>query len=323
MISNNSGITPKKQEAFACFQNDRLQEAKVLYTEISGTDEFDAEVWFMLGVINGKLGSHQQAADCFRKSLSIQPNHVLTYLNLGLALRLQGKFKDAAESFKEAIRLDPQNKSAIDAYKGVDYLATRDQILTLTIQGEIKICVPGSLQLMTTYVLLEQEDWFEDEINFVRCLLRSDEEVIDVGANYGIYTLTMAQCVGARGKVWAFEPASSTAGFLRKSIEAQEVSNIECIQAALSNRKGSAQLGLQPNSELNSLVAQSSTQGDSETVQLLILDDCISEHNWGDRFVKKLMPPLIMFSSSPSASSFMNVISPQLCSLMQSSKISN
>jgi hypothetical protein len=45
-------------------------------------------------------------------------------------------------------------------------------------------------------VLLEQEDWFEKEIAFVRRLLRSGMRAVDIGANYGTYTLAMARAVG-------------------------------------------------------------------------------------------------------------------------------
>ena len=73
------------------------------------------------------------------------------------------------------------------------------------------VVVPESLDLITPYVLLEQQDWFEEEIKFVRRLLRPGMQVIDIGANYGVYALSMARAVGTSGHVWAFEPASGTA----------------------------------------------------------------------------------------------------------------
>ena len=82
---------------------------------------------------------------------------------------------------------------------------------TLTMVDGVRIVVPDSLDLITPYVLLEQQDWFEDEIKFLRRLLQPGQKVIDVGANYGVYTLSMAQTVGPTGRVWAFEPASNTA----------------------------------------------------------------------------------------------------------------
>ncbi|MBK7673942.1 MAG: hypothetical protein IPJ27_03790 [Candidatus Accumulibacter sp.] len=56
---------------------------------------------------------------------------------------------------------------------------------TLTMVDEVRVVVPDSLDLITPYVLLEQQDWFEDEIKFLRHLLQPGQKVIDIGANYG------------------------------------------------------------------------------------------------------------------------------------------
>lgn len=35
------------------------------------------------------------------------------------------------------------------------------QLLTLNVRGGARICVPADINQITTYILLEQEDWFE------------------------------------------------------------------------------------------------------------------------------------------------------------------
>ncbi len=110
--------------------------------------------------------------------------------------------------------------------------------LAVRIHGDIDVCLPNSLDLLTPYILLEQEDWFEDEMAFVRALLEPGMQAIDIGANYGVYTLTMAKTVRAAGRVWAFEPASAPARFLEQSIEHNQFTNIVLSQTALSNRVG-------------------------------------------------------------------------------------
>src|ERR1700728_65305 len=49
-------------------------------------------------------------------------------------------------------------------------------------------------------------------------LLGSDLTVVDVGANFGTYTLALARCVGARGKVHAFEPQRTIFHMLAGSV---------------------------------------------------------------------------------------------------------
>lgn len=89
---------------------------------------------------------------------------------------------------------------------------------TLELFDGVRIVVPDSLDRITPYVVLEQQDWFEDEIKFVRRLLKPGQKAIDIGANYGVYTLSMAKAVGPTGRVWAFEPASRTARLLAEGI---------------------------------------------------------------------------------------------------------
>ena len=55
--------------------------------------------------------------------------------------------------------------------------------LVLNVRGGARLQVPASLDRITTYVLLEQEDWFEEEIRFVRHWMRPGMRAIDVGAN--------------------------------------------------------------------------------------------------------------------------------------------
>src|SRR5579863_2806504 len=152
--------------------------------------------------------------------------------------------------------------------------------VALTLIDGVRIVVPDSLELITPYVLREQQDFFEDELPFVRQLLQEGQNVIDIGANYGTYTLPMARKVGSTGHVWAFEPSSSTAQFLAQGIAANGFANVTLEQKAVSSAPGSAQLTLQVQAEERSIVHGSVPPGDSETVSLVTLDDCMDRYRW-------------------------------------------
>jgi FkbM family methyltransferase len=152
----------------------------------------------------------------------------------------------------------------------------------LTIVDGVQIAVPNSLDLITPYVLREQLDFFEDELKFVRTLLRPGQQVIDIGANYGVYTLVMAQKVGAGGHVWAFEPTSGTAKFLAEGISANGFGHVTIVQKAVSNLSGNAQLSIQSHSELNSIIHGQSATGATETVALVTLDECLDRYGWAN-----------------------------------------
>jgi FkbM family methyltransferase len=151
--------------------------------------------------------------------------------------------------------------------------------LAIRIKGGGTICVPSSPAFMTPHVLLEQEDWFEKELTFVRRVLRPGMRVADVGANYGFYTVAMAQAVGPDGAVWAFEPASRTAAYLRRSMAHNGLGHVVVKQMALSDRQGHAHLRLEDNPELNAISAEGGSR--SEQVTLTTLDQEWQSANFG------------------------------------------
>lgn len=161
------------------------------------------------------------------------------------------------------------------------------QTITLDIVDGIKVVVPDSLDLLTPFVLQEQRDWFEDEIRFLRGLLKPGQKAIDIGANYGLYTLSVASVVGRSGRVWAFEPASATADLLRQSVAANGFDHVTVEQCAMSEQEGSAQFTMHDHAECNALVRGALMTQPTEFVSLVTLDSYARAHDWsGIDFIK-------------------------------------
>lgn len=152
--------------------------------------------------------------------------------------------------------------------------------ITATMIDGVKVIVPDRLDIITSYVLVEQEDWFEDEIKFLRRWLRPSQNVVDVGANFGVYALSMAKLVGTSGSVWAFEPASATAALLAQSAALNGFDQLKIEQAALSSEVGVAELSLASTPECNALVHNQTQSEVTERVQLSTLDHCLETHGW-------------------------------------------
>ena len=124
--------------------------------------------------------------------------------------------------------------------------------------------------MMTPYVLEEQGDWFEKEIDFVRALVKPGDNIIDIGANYGVYSLAAAKRMEGQGNIWAFEPCSETASYLRESIGANNFQNIKVLQQGLGEENGWANLTTNPNSELNAV--SKTAAANSERIEITTLD---------------------------------------------------
>ena len=154
--------------------------------------------------------------------------------------------------------------------------------LLLNVRGDARIAVLPSLAQTTTYVLLEQEDWFEEEIRFVRRWLKPGMRAIDVGANLGLYSAAMAKAVGRGGRVWAFEPAPVAAALLQRTIEINRCSQATLQRAAVSDASGSIRLALAERTEESAVVTAQSDPREVIEVPALTLDEAAGRLGWAD-----------------------------------------
>ncbi|HEY6896835.1 MAG TPA: FkbM family methyltransferase [Rhodocyclaceae bacterium] len=143
----------------------------------------------------------------------------------------------------------------------------------VNMQGGYRMCVaPDPVTSLSTWVVLEQEDWFEDEIRFVRNLCTPSWHALDIGANHGVYALSLASSGAAQ--VWAFEPTSEPRLKLRDSIALNDFEDrVHVLPYGLSSVERSANIALSQHSELNSIHSVSGEAKGQETIALRPLDD--------------------------------------------------
>jgi FkbM family methyltransferase len=71
--------------------------------------------------------------------------------------------------------------------------------------------------------------WFESNV-------RAGETWLDVGAHYGYTAIALSRLVGVRGRVFAFEPISATAGHLARTRELNDLAQLAVIPCGLGSR---------------------------------------------------------------------------------------
>lgn len=119
-----------------------------------------------------------------------------------------------------------------------------------------------------------------NELDFVRRTVKPGQTVVDIGANIGIFTVTMASLIGPTGKLYAFEPLDAQAELLVRSIAENSFEDrIVLERAAVSDKAGSGKL----ISASNTINAGGAYLNDSEeplpgghqadVVNLITLDD--------------------------------------------------
>ena len=158
--------------------------------------------------------------------------------------------------------------------------------LEIRLRDQVTLTVPRRLDSITTYVLLEQETWFEKELGFLSRWLKPGMTAIDIGANLGVYSLPMARLVGPEGRVFAYEPGSETRRLLSRTRAANAAANLEILGFALSDREREGRLVFGPSSELNAL----GEAGDGEAVHITSLDREDASRGWRSPDFASLRP---------------------------------
>ena len=64
--------------------------------------------WLLLGWALDRLGRHDEAEECLRKALEVDPDFAEAHYNLGYNYRTEGNFTLAEKHFRRAIELDPK-----------------------------------------------------------------------------------------------------------------------------------------------------------------------------------------------------------------------
>lgn len=120
-------------------------------------------------------------------------------------------------------------------------------------------------------------DSYEEELGNLSLYLSPGSVFVDVGANYGIYSLIAARIVGDSGRVIAFEPAQENFEILKKNILLNCMNNINLFPLALSDRNGLMKLYYHPDPGRNSLIPEHSKFMNGEEVEVKKLDQVLEK----------------------------------------------
>ena len=98
--------------------------------------------------------------------------------------------------------------------------------------------------------LIRENRWYSDETfetNVFASLLKPGMSMLDLGGNIGFYTMLTRSIVGPAGRVVTFEPYKRSADLIRLSIQANGYTNVDVVQAAVSDHDGKGSLYLSPD----------------------------------------------------------------------------
>ena len=101
------------RDGLSFLSKDDCEKALPYFEKAVESDNNYAEAWAQSGFCNEKLGRHAEALEASKKAVNLRPS-AESYFNIGLASFYLKQYKDAAEAYRQSIKLDPYN--AADAY---------------------------------------------------------------------------------------------------------------------------------------------------------------------------------------------------------------
>lgn len=107
----------------------------------------------------------------------------------------------------------------------------------------IAACRHGEIRYFSTDDTIGQAlelygEWAEADVHLMSQIVRPGDIVIEAGANIGTHTLALAQIVGERGCVHAFEPSPWAYSLLAANLASNGVTSVQTYQACVGAASG-------------------------------------------------------------------------------------
>lgn len=105
----------KKKKALAAVLENQLQDALILYREITKLSPRDVEGWYMLGVVEARQGLMAEAEQSLMHAVKIDDTLFDAWYVLGHVLETLQKQKVALGAYRQACSLQPKSAEALEA----------------------------------------------------------------------------------------------------------------------------------------------------------------------------------------------------------------
>jgi FkbM family methyltransferase len=126
---------------------------------------------------------------------------------------------------------------------------------------------------MITEMILRDGSYEHGETELLSGFLHPGDTFIDVGANIGWYTLVASRIVGAKGRVFAFEPAPGSFELLACNAALNHCDNARLEPKALSDKHTSISLNLGVTNKGHNSILKTPDTGESVSVEAVSLDE--------------------------------------------------
>lgn len=125
-------------------------------------------------------------------------------------------------------------------------------------------------------------DYEHENYLFLQETVKPGWHLIDIGAHFGLFSTCASQLTGPTGKIICFEPTPATFSILKKTLALNHCNNVTPIQAAVSDKEGTATfyMGEKDGCNSNSLINNSLGGGEKSgyEIKTVTIDGIVSEY---------------------------------------------
>ena len=132
----------------------------------------------------------------------------------------------------------------------------------------------------------------EEDLQMIQNLIKKNSDVIDIGANFGLYTKFLSKYVGTEGRVLSFEPIHETFNYLTNNILKLKLNHVTPFEIAVSDKKGKSMMQVPKFDEhrTNFYEAKIIEEPDHSLpnfeVETNTLDEICKQYNFKPSFIK-------------------------------------
>ncbi|MDE5094206.1 MAG: FkbM family methyltransferase [Trichodesmium sp. St11_bin5] len=291
----------------------KLEEATQFYKYAFQIDSNNISLLYLLARITQELNQLDEAINYWQKLVQLKPDGTLEfYGNIGNSLVQQGKFDEALNCFRDALKISPNSFQAHQAIGNL--LIRKEQLLEAKLEFSKALEINPNYQTAKIWLtlvdkLLKGENivlfnyqstpikfeitgknlaveianvggtFYElPELEFIRQNLKSSNPVIvDIGANTGNHLVYFAKIMQA-SKVIPIEFHPDILATLKKHISINQVSNIDLsiLGYAIGENSGTSFIKEHPAKDL-CLTEIDNNIINGTKVEVMTLDDLIKE----------------------------------------------
>lgn len=154
----------RKERAKSLLSLGRLEEARVLLSELCRDDQRDVEIWFLYSAANAHLRRFEDVMSACRKALEIDPDYVPALNSLASTLAALGRHPEAIIAFTNALHRAPDNPAILNNYARALTLAGRGYEARGVLEKAVQIQPYYAEAHYNLAILLDQEGLKSDAL---------------------------------------------------------------------------------------------------------------------------------------------------------------